>query len=74
MPKLFTQKSAVVISALGVPVWSGTFQNLRPFLEFSFKPPVGIPFMQNCLEILPALHGGRLDWTWWNDSLATPIA
>jgi hypothetical protein len=74
VPKLVAQKSAVVTSELEVKFGSGTFQHLRPFLKFSSKHVVGIPVMQSRLEILPLLHGGRLDWTYWNDSLAITIA
>ena len=70
VPKLVTQKCAVITSELEVTNRSGTIQKLCLVLKFSFKPPDGIPLVQRCLEILPVI----MDWTWWNDSLATMIA
>ena len=49
VPKLVTQKSAIVTSELEVTIWSGTFQTLRLVLVFAFKPPDGIPLVQSCL-------------------------
>jgi len=59
VPKLVTQKCAVITSELEVTNRSGTFQNLHLVLKFSFKPPNGIPLVQRCLEILPVI----MDWT-----------
>jgi hypothetical protein len=55
VPKLVTQKCAVVTSELEVTNRSGTIQKLRLVLKFSFKPPDGIPLVQRCLEILPVI-------------------
>ena len=69
IPKLVTQKSAVITSELEVTNRSCIFQKLHLVLKFSFKPPDGIPLVQRCLEILPFI----MDWTRWNNSLATMI-
>ena len=39
IPKLVTQKSAVITSELEVTIWSDTFKKLCLVLNFSFKPP-----------------------------------
>ena len=54
IPKLVIQKS-VVTSELEVTIWSGMFQKSFLILIFSFKPPNGIPLVQNCLKILPVI-------------------
>ena len=75
VPKLITQKSAVIHSEVEVTIFSGVFQTLYLVPKFSFKPPDGISPMQSCIEIfVPQSHSGCLDWTWWNDSMATPIS
>jgi hypothetical protein len=51
------------------------FQKLCLVLKISFKQPDGIPPMHSCIEIfLPQSHSGCLDWTWCNDSFATPVS
>ena len=69
-----TQKS----TERGATVRSGAFQNKCLGLKFSFKPPDGIPLVQNCLEILPffmgSYTGAERSLCWWNDNLATTIA
>jgi hypothetical protein len=56
------QRSAAITSELEQSIRSATFQELRPVLKFSYKPPGGIPLAQSCLEIfLTQSHSGCLD-------------